>query len=260
MDLFDLQDIGDTDIDILSPISTNRLVQLGRDLKLNDRNTIIDFGCGKAELLTLWSQEFGIKGMGVDIRESVCRQANEKIKKLGLADKIAVTQGRTLEFQFPENSFDFAVCVAASFTWGGFREAITGLKKAIKESGKIIIGEPYWISDNIDFRRIRKEPFFTESELLQLSQGQGLDFEYLYRATREDIDRYESAHWHSYIQWIEANPDHPNRQDVINYLHKIQRDYLEFDRSNLGWALYVLNPVKYAIQKAPASTGVLTIS
>ena len=44
------------------------------------------------------------------------------------------------------------------------------------------------------------------------------------------------------IRWLEANPNHAEREDVVRHLHKIQEEYLSFGREYMGWAMYVLAP------------------
>ncbi len=259
MNFFELLSIGDGDIEILSPITEKRILEIGEYLELSSKKRIIDFGCGKGELLRLWAENFGITGVGVELREDVCKAATDKIKSAGLSKKISIVQSKTTEFNFPKGGFDIAVCIASSFTWGGFRESLSGMRRSIRANGKIVIGEPFWHNRNIDFKHIEKEPFFTESELLEISHECKYDFEHVFRALIDDIDRYESELWRGYLKWIEANPNHPELQQVINYLHTTQKEYFEFDRDNLGWAVYVLNPMKYKTEKKKAVTlNVLT--
>jgi hypothetical protein len=44
-------------------------------------------------------------------------------------------------------------------------------------------------------------------------------------------------------RWIDENPNHPERQQVIEHLHQSQDEYTRYAREYFGWAIYVLNPV-----------------
>jgi hypothetical protein len=65
------------------------------------------------------------------------------------------------------------------------------------------------------------------------------------RASPEDWDRYEAGNWLGLLRWIDENPDHPERQQVIDHLHESQDEYFRYGREYFGWAMYLLHPVRY---------------
>ncbi|UCD08762.1 MAG: methyltransferase domain-containing protein, partial [Dehalococcoidales bacterium] len=69
MEFFELMDISHKYLEILNPSSHEKILAVGDVLNLNANSRVIDFGCGKGELLTLWAEKFGISGTGVDISE-----------------------------------------------------------------------------------------------------------------------------------------------------------------------------------------------
>ena len=74
MEFFDLMSISHRYMEILNPSSSEKIIKLGKLLKLKKGNRVIDFGCGCAEPLILWAEEFGITGIGIDISEDFCDQ------------------------------------------------------------------------------------------------------------------------------------------------------------------------------------------
>jgi hypothetical protein len=120
------------------------------------------------------------------------------------------------------------------------------MKDAIHENGMLVIGEPYWRSEDVPKEcKEKEENFHTEYELLKIAREEGYDFKYILRSSQDDWDGYETCNWYGLVEWIEENPDHPDRQEVIDYLHNLQDDYLKYYREYLGWAIYILNPIKY---------------
>ena len=63
------------------------------------------------------------------------------------------------------------------------------------------------------------------------------------RASHDDWDHYEAENWRGLLRWIDENPNHPERQQVIEHLHQSQDEYTRYAREYFGWAIYVLNPV-----------------
>jgi len=211
-----------------------------------DGAVVIDFGCGFGEALALWAERFGISGVGIDIRQHACDRAMKKMRERGFSDRIEIVCANGAEYRYGKHSFDVASCIGASFIWGGYRPTIRGMKDAIRTGSKLVIGEPYWLREHIPPEYAKSEQsIHTEYDLLRITREEGFDFEHVARASHDDWDRYESDNWYGLLRWIEENPNHPERGEVIDHLHKSQDEYLRYGREYLGWAMYVLNPVSY---------------
>lgn len=246
MNFLELKDIAERDIELVNPTSPEKILLAGKFAGLGPGKSVLDFGCGYGEPLALWAREYGISGTGIDIRENACRRAREKVKRLGLSERIQIVQGKGADYRFEPHSVHLAACIGASFIWGGFRQALQAMKEALLPEGKILIGEPYWLKSEVppEFAQAQRE-VHTELQLWQIAREEGFDIEYIVRASLDDWDRYETANWFGLSRWIEENPTHPECQQVIECLHESQDEYFRYLRETLGWAIYLLNPVKY---------------
>jgi SAM-dependent methyltransferase len=246
MDSFELYNIAEIDMELINPFSSEKLIAIGKVLGLKEGQNIIDFGCGFGEVLAIWNRSFGIKGIGIDIREYACERARKKMKDLGISDDIEIICGNGAEYEFQKQGYDVAICIGASFIWGDFQLTVKAMKEAIPSQGKLVIGEPYWLKEPAP-NEIKDEnaEVRTELELLKIAREEGFDIQYMLRASHEDWDRYEACNWVGLTKWLEKNPDHPEIQDVIDWFYKIQDDYLRFGREYLGFSVYILNPIKY---------------
>jgi SAM-dependent methyltransferase len=246
MDDFELYNISEHYMELINPFDPKKIITVGKFLGLKKDSRIIEFGCGFGEVLVLWAEEFGISGIGIDIRKYACDRAIKKISDRKLDDRIEIVCGNGAEYQFTKQGYDVAACIGASFIWGDYRSTIQAMKDAIHPKGKLVIGEPYWIKEPVpdEYKEENKE-LLSEYELLEIARKEGFDFEYMVRANHDDWDRYEASNWYSLTHWIEENRDHPEIKDVINWFHKTQDDYLKYGREYLGWAVYILNPIKY---------------
>ncbi len=244
MKFFDLKKISEQYMDIINPISPEKIVLIGKILGLNPSSRVIDFGCGFGEVLALWAEQFGISGVGVDIREYACERARQRISNAGLAGRLAIACGDGAKFPYERNAYDVAVCTGASFIWSGFAEAIGVLRTSIRPGGRVVIGEAYWLTDQTpsDYR-LRESEVYNEYQLLQMMHEEGYDLEYMVRASNDDWDRYEAGNWYGLVRWIAEHPDHPERQQVIDHLHESQEEYLRYARQYFGWAIYILSPL-----------------
>lgn len=242
MNFLDLVDISERGMELVNPTSAQKVIDVGRAAGMRSGIRVIDFGSGYAEPLALWAAEFGIHGVGIEIRPKACERARAKLQQRGLAEQIEIVCMAGADYAFEPHSYDVATCVGASFVWGGFGPALKQLRKAIKPNGVVIIGEPYWLSSEAPADLARREGFFAEWELLDLARAEGFDMMYVARASHDEWDRYERENWLGLIQWLRENPTHAERDDVLRHLRKSQEEYLRFGREFFGWAMYVLTP------------------
>jgi len=243
VDFFDLFNISETYMELLNPTSPEKIIRLGKFLRLSKGSRVIDFGCGFAEPLVLWAEEFGISGIGIDVRPHACERARKKIAAKRLADRIEIVCSRGADHVFEEGTFDAATCIGATFVFGSYRQTIQAMKRAIKKEGRLGIGETYWLSSNVAPEYAQKETStHPEHELLRITREESFEVEYVVRASQDDWDRYEADNWHGLVRWLEENHDHPERRQVIERLRTSQDEYFRFEREYLGWAMYALAP------------------
>jgi SAM-dependent methyltransferase len=249
MDFLDIYTIAERDIELVNPTSREKIVLVGKMLGMAPGTKVIDFGAGYAEPLMIWAEEFGISGVGIELRKACCERARKKISGRRLGRRLEIVHKDASEHRFQEGAFDFAACIGASFIWGGFGPAVKALKKAVRPGGKIAIGEPYWNKTPAPkeyIKRLEGHPFYTERGLLELARSEGYDFEYIVRSSLDDWDRYETGNWHGLHKWLSENPGHPDRRQVVDWLRKNQEEYLRWGREYLGWAIYLMRPTPRA--------------
>jgi ubiquinone/menaquinone biosynthesis C-methylase UbiE len=243
LDFFNLMSISHRYLELLNPSTTEKIIKLGQMLRLKEGSRIIDFGCGCGEPLALWAEKFGIVGIGIDISEDFCDRARKKLTARGLSDRIEIVCCPGADYVFDKDAFDAATCIGATFIFGGYRETIQTLKRAVKANGRLGIGETYWQTDLVPPEYAQKQMgTHSEPELLQMTHDEGFDLEYVVRASQDDWDRYYSDNWCGLIRWLEDNPAHPDRRQVLEHLHSDQEGYIRFMRKYMGWAMYALTP------------------
>jgi len=243
LDFFNLMSISHRYMELLNPSTTEKIITLGQMLRLKEGSRIIDFGCGCAEPLALWAEKFGVVGTGIDISEDFCDRARKKLTARGLSDRIEIVCCGGADYVFEKDAFDAATCIGATFIFGGYRETIQTLKRAVKANGRLGIGETYWQTDQVPPEYAAKQiGTHSEPDLLQMTRDEGFDLECVVRASQDDWDRYYSDNWYGLIRWLEDNPSHPDRRQVLEHLHSDQEEYIRFMRKYMGWAMYALTP------------------
>ena len=243
MNFLDLKDISEQFMELINPTTPEKLIKAGQIAGMKAGDRVIDFGCGFAEPLVLWAESFGISGVGIDIRPYACERARKKIAERCLSDRLSIHCGDAARYEYSPHSFDLATCIGATFIWSNFGDAVHAMKQAVRLGSKLVIGEAHWLVDTVpeEFRSAQTE-ITTEVELLRMAHQEGYEFEYVLHSNHDEWDRYEADDWVGLLSWIEANPNHPERQEVIDHLHESQEEYVRYGRMYFGWALYVLKP------------------
>ena len=168
MEFFYLMSISHRYMEILNPSTPEKIIKLGKLLKLQKGNRVIDFGCGCAEPLALWAEEFGINGIGIDISEDFCDRARKKLATRGLSDQIEIVCSNGADYVFEEGAFDAATCIGATFIFGSYQKTVQVLKRAVHQNGRLGIGETHWFSDQVHPVYAQKQTTtHTETELTQ---------------------------------------------------------------------------------------------
>jgi ubiquinone/menaquinone biosynthesis C-methylase UbiE len=245
MEFLDIMSISHRYMEILNPSTPEKIIKLGKLLKLKKGKRVIDFGCGCAEALSLWAEEFGITGIGIDISEDFCDRARQKLAFKGLSDRIEIVCCNGADYVFEEGVFDAATCIGSMFIFGGCQQTLQVLKRAVHQNGRLAIGETHWLSNLVHPEYAQKQTTtHTEKELTQFIRDEGFELEYIIHASSDDWDRYVSDNWYGLIRWLEENPNHTDYEQVFKHLRTDQDDYLQFQRQYMGWAMYCLAPIK----------------
>jgi SAM-dependent methyltransferase len=236
-------EIVEADHRILNPFTEEKLVLLGQVCRLQTGQRMLDLACGKAELLATWAHRYGIGGVGVDLSEVFLAAARARVEQLGVDDRVKLVQADAGRYQ-PDEAFDLAGCIGATWIGGGLAGTLRLLGGAVKPDGLILVGEPYWTEPPPAeaYRAIESAPdeFTSLAGTLDRFEAAGLDLVEMVLANTDSWDRYEAMHWAAADRWIRANPSDPEAALVREQTRRYRRAYLTYGRRYLGWGVFVL--------------------
>ncbi len=73
--------------------------------KVEPKDRVYDLGCGDARILIMAVKEFGaLKAVGYEIRQDLCEDSQEEIRRQNLQDRISVIKGNLLDADISEAS------------------------------------------------------------------------------------------------------------------------------------------------------------
>jgi len=245
-----LHEIAEANHRILDPFTDAQLMEVGEVARVKQGTRVLDLACGKGEMLCRWAQDFGSRGVGIDISEVFVTAARRRAENLGVADRVVIEQGDAQTFEPEPGAFDLASCIGATWIGNGVAGTIDLLRHAITPDGLLLIGEPYWREPPSPeaVRALGEDVAAAHAEfselhgLLDRFKAARTDLVEMVLADEHSWDRYVAAQWWTLRQWLDSHPGDPLTPDVQTFLDDSQRAYLGYQRRYLGWGVFVLRP------------------
>jgi SAM-dependent methyltransferase len=243
MDLWKYFAIGHENHVFCNPLSEAKVDELIELLEIPERGRIVDIACGKAEFLVRAARRWRCDGVGVDLSPYCVSDARAKAQAGGLGEVLQIVEANGAEYEAPGESFDAAVCLGASWIWGGLRGTLEALGAWTKPGGRVLVGEPFWRSDpapeHLEAAKLQRSSFATHSENIETGLDQGLQLLHSIVSSEDDWDRNEGYQWHAAETFAQHNPLDPDVPELLSRMRNYRDIYIRWGRQELGWATYL---------------------
>jgi SAM-dependent methyltransferase len=234
-------EIAEVEHRILNPITEDKLRLLGDVCRLQAEQRQLDLCCGKGEMLSTWSRDHGIRGVGVDISEVFLAAARQRAVELEVEDRVRFVQADAGTYRDDAAPYDLVSCIGATWIGGGPGGTIDLIRPMVRTQGLVLIGEPYWITPPTPEAEDALGHGFTSLAGTQKRlTAAGAELIELVMANHDSWDRYAAAQWWTVTQWLRDHPDHPDHEGMQEFLDSGRSGYLTYGRQQLGWGVFVL--------------------
>jgi SAM-dependent methyltransferase len=244
MDSWKFYDIIHRHHKVMNPVNEDRLDRLYDLLELKQGARVIDIGCGKGEMLIRLAERYHIKGVGVDKSPYCIREAAESKRKRAPQADLKFLEMDGAQYK-PENGepSDFAMCIGATWIYGGYRNTIKALAGMTKPSGFAMVGEPFWrktpSQEYVKSQRLTPDAFNTHRGNVATGGSEGLQPVYTLVSGEDDWDMYEGLHWYAAAEYAITNSEDPDLEELQARVSSERESYLRWGRETLGWAIYL---------------------
>lgn len=233
---------------ICNPSSLEKYQQLIDLLRLPPNAKVLEIAMGKGEFILRLAEQYGVSGIGVDLSPYVVRDARAKLAERAPQANITLLEMGGADYQPDEpESFDLTVCLGASWIFDGHKGTLAALKAMTKPGGLIVVGEPYWRQEpDPDYLKIagfERGLFHSHYENVQTGQALGLKLLYTLVSNLDDWDVYEGLQWYAAENYALTHPDDPDVPELLERVRAQKREYLQWGRDTLGWAIYMFRKV-----------------
>jgi len=226
--------------ELQNPISDEKLVLLGHRLGLGPASRVLDIASGRGGPALLLARTFECSVEGIELSPDFHATAVERAAARGLSHLVAFRLGDAAREPLPNEEYDAALCLGASFVYGGLAATVDTLAPTVRPGGHVVVGEAYWRRLPLpDDYEDRDDPFTTLDGTVVIFESAGLPVVSVIASSEDDWDRYETLHWQAVEEWLAANPDDRDADDIRARHERWKRVYLRHGRDYLGWAIFV---------------------
>ena len=237
------------DLVFLSPLSQERAARLVRFLATDLSGTVLDLGCGWAELLLqVLDAAPSARGVGVDVDTVSLAHGRDLAEQRGLGERVTLLE-EDPRAAAPRQA-EAVICVGASQIWGppvedglplDYAAALEALRATVHRGGRVVYGEGIWsrppTPEAVAPLSGRLDELVTLPELVELAVTHGFVPVAVHEATLDEWDTFESGYAAGWAVWLtEHDPDHPDAAEVRERAARQRAGYLAGYRGILGMA------------------------
>lgn len=145
---------------LISMTPLEQLVRIGYEAGMCAGSAVLDLCCGYGEMLKIWHEAFGAKGVGVDICEEFIEAGRARLQAAGITG-ITLKLGDVRKLESAQR-YDFVSCTEI---FGSFGQTVDLLAGHLKPGGKLLMSSRYSKTEQPS-----RELVDFEGETLSLSQ------------------------------------------------------------------------------------------
>ena len=218
-----------------APIGEAAVEELLTLLPLNAASTVVDIGCGRAQLLGRLVKRFELMATGVDIDKDALELARKSV-----GERVILVHQAAADFQ-PEMCFDLAICIGSSHALGGLVPTLTRLRSLVKPGGYMLLGEGYWKKEPeqayLDAFGGSRDELLSFGGNVDCALTQGLSPVWSAVSSERDGDHYEGLYRFAMSRFLTENPDDPEAETFRQRSETWYNAYLRWGRETMGFTL-----------------------
>jgi len=216
-----------------APIGEAAVQELLTLLPLDASSSVVDIGCGRAQLLCQLAAHVGLSATGVDLDAEALAQARGH-------ERVHLIHQAADDFQ-PTERFDLAICIGSSHALGGLAPALVRLRELTKPGGYILLGEAYWKKEPaqayLDAFGGSRDEMLPFAGTIEQALAAGLSPVWNAVSSEQDWDHYEGLYRFAMSRFLTEHPDDPDADAFRQRSETWYNAYLRWGRETMGFAL-----------------------
>ncbi|WP_238597982.1 SAM-dependent methyltransferase [Saccharothrix sp. ALI-22-I] len=227
--------------DFNAPLSDTKAYDLITTLQPLAGATVVDYGCGWAELLLrAVEQEPTARGVGVDSDDYAIIRGRRNVEARGLASYVRLDLADVTTWE--AEPADVVISIGASHAWGRTKDTLEAMRTRLRPGGTLLLGDGFWerppSPKSVEI--FGEAGFGTLPELVDLAMTCGYRLLSLTTATQDEWDSFESRGYAARERWLLEHPDDPRADEVRATVDDRREGWLKGYRGELGFAYLTL--------------------
>jgi cyclopropane fatty-acyl-phospholipid synthase-like methyltransferase len=236
------------------PLSEARAGNLVRRLTRTDPVTVLDIGCGWAELtLRILAAAPKATGVGIDVNAEDLDRGRRNAAARDLAHRVTFTEESAAGTT--RGPADLVVCLGSSHALSAAEaphhtaEALRELRRLVTDGGRVLLGEGIWQRTPTSAELAGMWPGAAATDhhdlaaLVDLAVAAGFRPEWTETANLDEWEEFESAYQADVEVWLAQHPDHPLAAETRERLDRHRAQWMSY-RGVLGFAYLTLVPAR----------------
>jgi cyclopropane fatty-acyl-phospholipid synthase-like methyltransferase len=230
----------------MAPLSEQRAQRLVSFLAAGRPGSVLDIGCGWAELLLRVLEAIpDAVGEGVDLDQEAISHGQSLAVLRGLTDRVDLRVDNARDLA---GGWDAVICIGASQVWGApveqreplpYAAAFETLRGLVVRGGRLVYGDGIWTrpptAEAIAPLAGRDDEFRTIGEVAELAADAGFAPLAVHEASLDEWDVFESGYAAAYARWLASHgSDDPGAAEVRELAERQRAAYFSGYRGILG--------------------------
>ena len=203
---------------LISMVPVEEILRLGYELGLNENSKVLDLCCGYGTVLKIWSEAFGISGVGIDICKDFINTGKKRLKQNNI-DNIKLVHKDVTKYK-DNTKYDVVIC---SETINSIESTFQLGEKFLKKDSTLLYQKVFATVEDVPKELDEFDGgVYPLTKLNKIFNDSGYYITHFSTGTKNDWNRYFTWSVRRDIDKLRKNPNNQQLKEQVdywNYMH-----------------------------------------
>lgn len=230
-------------LSLWSPLEEQRLERILELMPLGADASVLDVGCGRADVLLRLSRRYGARAVGIDRSKDALDMARTAFAAHGLDKMLTVEHRDAREFSAAPGSFHAVTSLGGPHVDDDLESSWRRLATWLRPGGYLLIGEGFWERppppEYLEATGIPADSMLEHWQNIALGRDIGLSLHYACASTRAEWDHFEGCIMANVERHVTSHPDDPEAAAMADRRRRFYDAQQRWGRATMGFGVYL---------------------